>query len=92
MLDAYLANVTASNYLGPHQVLPLSLAIALAVSGRIEGTDHTDHLFLHGQVNALLGYENNRPPLAYAGTENNVDNFWIRHNIDLNCIKSSRYK
>jgi len=32
MLDAYLANLTASNYLGPHQVLPLSLAIALAFS------------------------------------------------------------
>jgi len=33
MLDAYLAILTASNYLGPRRVLPLSLAIALAVSG-----------------------------------------------------------
>jgi len=32
MLDAHLTNLTACNYLGPHQVLPLSLAIALAVS------------------------------------------------------------
>jgi len=33
MLDAYIANLSPSNYLGPHQVLPLRPAIALVVSG-----------------------------------------------------------
>jgi len=32
MLDAYITSLTASNHLGLHHVLPLSLAIALAVS------------------------------------------------------------